>query len=138
MEFYRINDSPTILANVAWGSDKTYNGNWDSGKVPLKKFLDEKSGWAEQFHIWTMHWDEKEIRLGLDGTLINTIELEKTINPDGVNPFTTSKKFYILLNLAIGSNGGDPSNTKFPIRYEVDYVRVYQKNKQEPKEEYKE
>ena len=32
-----------------------------------------------------------------------------------------------LVNLAIGANGGDPSGTTFPITYEVDYVRVYQK-----------
>jgi hypothetical protein len=32
------------------------------------------------------------------------------------------------LNLAIsGQNGGDPSKTAFPARFEVDYVRVYQK-----------
>jgi hypothetical protein len=34
----------------------------------------------------------------------------------------------MLLNVAIGgTNGGDPSNTVFPNRFEVDYVRVYQK-----------
>ena len=34
----------------------------------------------------------------------------------------------IILNLAIGgTNGGDPSKTKFPARFEVDYVRIYQK-----------
>jgi hypothetical protein len=34
----------------------------------------------------------------------------------------------MLLNLAIGGqNGGDPSPTFFPNRFEVDYVRVYQK-----------
>jgi len=34
----------------------------------------------------------------------------------------------MLLNLAIGGmNGGDPSGTEFPARFEVDYVRVYQK-----------
>ena len=32
------------------------------------------------------------------------------------------------LSLAIGgTNGGDPSETEFPSRYEIDYVRVYQK-----------
>ncbi len=40
------------------------------------------------------------------------------------NPFR--QPHYILLNLALGSNGGDPENTAFPLRYEVDYVRVYQ------------
>lgn len=34
---------------------------------------------------------------------------------------------YMLLNLALGANGGDPSATQFPINYEVDYFRVYQK-----------
>ena len=43
-----------------------------------------------------------------------------------LNPF--KQPHYILLNLAIGGdNGGDPSLTKFPKRFEVDYVRVYQK-----------
>jgi hypothetical protein len=32
------------------------------------------------------------------------------------------------LNFAVGGmNGGDPSGTTFPQRYEVDYVRIYQK-----------
>jgi hypothetical protein len=44
----------------------------------------------------------------------------------GINPF--QQQHYILLNLAIGGdNGGDPSSTDFPNRFEVDYVRVYQK-----------
>jgi len=30
------------------------------------------------------------------------------------------------VNQAIGANGGDPTNTTFPIDYKVDYVRVYQ------------
>ena len=35
---------------------------------------------------------------------------------------------YILLNQAIGgTNGGDPSKTEFPVRLEVDWVRVYER-----------
>ncbi|HEY4015268.1 MAG TPA: hypothetical protein VGM06_18115 [Polyangiaceae bacterium] len=30
------------------------------------------------------------------------------------------------IDLAIGANGGDPTNTTFPMVYAVDYVRVYQ------------
>ena len=34
----------------------------------------------------------------------------------------------MLVNLAIGGiNGGDPSATPFPTRYEIDYVRVFQR-----------
>ena len=41
------------------------------------------------------------------------------------NPFHQPQ--YLLLNLAVGgTQGGDPSKTAFPARFEVDYVRVYQ------------
>ncbi len=57
-----------------------------------------------------------------------TTLLSQTINADGSNPF--KKPQYLLLNLALGGNGGDPKESNFPIKYEVDYVRVYQdKNK---------
>ena len=76
-----------------------------------------------------MKWDEKQLQLFLNGHLMNETELSQTINSDGSNPFSTNKRFYILLNLALGSNGGDPSNSEFPISYEIDYVRVYKINK---------
>jgi hypothetical protein len=56
--------------------------------------------------------------------LLNTTLLSQTLNADGSNPFL--HPHYILLNLALGSNGGDPSSTVFPIKYEIDYVRIYQ------------
>lgn len=74
--------------------------------------------------IWKMEWDSTSIRLYLDDLLINTTLLTKTVNPNGRNPFKEPQ--YLLLNLAIGATGGDPSGTIFPIKYEVDYVRVYQ------------
>lgn len=67
------------------------------------------------------------LRHHVDDELLNTIELSKTINrtPDKANPF--HEPHYILLNLAIGgTNGGDPSPTEFPSRFEIDYVRIYQ------------
>jgi beta-glucanase (GH16 family) len=56
------------------------------------------------------------------------VELAKLQNKDGtgINPFR--QPHYMLLNLAMGgTNGGDLSSTQFPNRFEVDYVRVYQK-----------
>ncbi len=38
------------------------------------------------------------------------------------------KKVIWMMNLAIeGTAGGDPSEKTFPSRYQIDYVRVYQK-----------
>ena len=94
-------------------------------KIPFSKFLKKDPKWAEKFHVWKMEWTTDFIKIYLDDELLNTISLSETKNPDGFNPF--HQPHYILLNLAIGGNGGDPSATTFPRKYEVDYVRVYQK-----------
>lgn len=123
MEFYRVLDQPVILANAAWkGVDRT---NWDSERIPLSRFLDKDSSWTEQFHVWKMDWTKQYIRLYLDEELLNEIPLDSTLNSDGFNPFR--QPHYVLLNLAIGSNGGDPSRSQWPGRYEIDYVRVYKR-----------
>lgn len=124
MEYYLVNNKPHILANAAWKGSEEYV-KWDSEKIPFKYFLDKDSDWPEKFHIWKKEWTEEYIRLYLDEELINEIDLSKTTNPDGFNPF--HQPHYILLNLALGSNGGDPADTPFPQKYMVDYVRVYQK-----------
>ena len=68
------------------------------------------------------------IRIYVDDELINEIDLSKTINGKhgkGENPF--HKPMYLLLNLAMGSSGGKMAPDALPTRYEIDYVRVYQK-----------
>ena len=75
-----------------------------------------------------MDWDEEAIRLYVDDELVNETLLKNTVNGslgDFKNPF--KQPHYLLLNLAIGSNGGTPDDNFFPLTYEVDYVRVYQK-----------
>jgi hypothetical protein len=71
-----------------------------------------------------MDWTKDSLSLFLDDQLLNSTPINTTVNPDGFNPFL--QPHYILLNLAIGAAGGDPSKSAFPIKYEVDYVRVYQ------------
>ncbi len=124
MEFYRINSKPVILANFAWGTGIPNKAEWDDLKKPLSDFIAEDPHWPAKFHVWRMDWNEDSISLYLDDKVLNTISLKKTVNPDGFNPFL--QQHYLLLNLAIGANGGDPGNALFPLKYEVDYVRVYQ------------
>lgn len=129
MEFYQIDNQPHILANAAWGTDKRYNAKWNTQTYPFRDFLRKDPNWADKFHIWRMDWDEEAIRIYLDDVLLNETLLENTTNGSlgkYKNPF--KQPHYILLNLAIGGvNGGDPTNTIFPLTYEIDYVRVYQK-----------
>jgi beta-glucanase (GH16 family) len=133
MEYYIKNDQPSILANACWGSDQRWNAVWDSSVIPFTHFTDKDPQWADKFHVWRMDWDEHYIRIYLDDELLNEVDLTKTQNGgyDGnhENPFANHVpgfKHYLLLNLALGSNGGEPDITRFPLRYYVDYVRVYQ------------
>ncbi|MCD2422565.1 glycoside hydrolase family 16 protein [Niabella pedocola] len=119
MEYYR----GTLLANIACGTTERYKAKWFTVKKPVSEF---GKNWEAAFHIWRMDWDEQAIKLYVDDRLLNEVPLDQLANPDGFNPFR--QPHYILLNLAIGGdNGGDPAATRFPSRYLVDYVRVYQK-----------
>lgn len=128
MEYYHIKGKPHILANAAWGNDKRYSAVWNTKTIPYEHFLEKDLGWGEKFHIWLMDWTEDYIRIYLDGELLNDIDLSKTINGKvggGSNPFR--QPHYILLDLAIGGiNGGRIQDDAFPMRYDIDYVRVYQ------------
>lgn len=120
MEYYR----GMLKANVACGTSHRYRPKWDSVSKPLPPF--GGPGWSDKFHIWRMDWDEQSIRLYVDDELLNETRLSDALNADGSSPF--EKPQYILLNLAVGGdNGGNPDQTRFPARMEVDYVRVYQK-----------
>jgi beta-glucanase (GH16 family) len=96
---------------------------WDSVAQQLSSL---GSSWSSEFHVWAMEWSAQKISLYLDDKLVNDFNVSDANVSGQTNPYDT-KTFYILVNLAIGANGGDPSNTSFPITYEVDYVRVYQK-----------
>jgi len=122
MEYYRNR----LLANIAC-IDSTKKALWYSNTFPM----DSLGGttWASRFHIWRMDWDEHAIALYLDDVLLNEVTLSQLVNRDGtgINPF--EQQHYMLLNLAMGGdNGGEiTAETKFPNRFEIDYVRVYQK-----------
>lgn len=122
MEYYRGH----LLANIACADRQAWKAKWYG-----KKFATDSMGgkaWADQFHVWRMDWTDQEIALFLDDRLLNRVPVDSLYNRDGsgFNPFR--QPHFMLLNLAIGGdNGGDPAGTSFPNRFEVDYVRVYQR-----------
>ena len=134
MEYYQIGGKPHILANACWGSATAkYDAHWNSAKILYNDIAKGDQDWGNKFHVWRMDWDENDIKIYLDGRLLNDIPLSSTVNPQtsffdekGYNPFKRPQ--YLLLNLALGGiNGGSLDSTPFPCRYEIDYVRVYQK-----------
>jgi len=122
MEYYQ----GQILANACWGQKRRWQVQWDISKQLVASF--NQPDWDQKFHLWRMEWSAQKIVLSMDGKILNTIDLNQTINSSDrgpTNPF--HQPHYLLLNLAVGGdNGGDPDQTPFPSRYEIDYVRVYQ------------
>jgi beta-glucanase (GH16 family) len=133
LEYYIKNGVPSILANACWSSDLEWTAVWDESVTPFTYFTEKDAEWANKYHVWRMDWDKDYIRIYLDSKLLNEIDLSQTQNRgfggNYENPFNTQQEGfgdYILLNLAIGNNGGIPDDSAFPLKYKVDYVRVYQ------------
>lgn len=81
---------------------------------------------ASKFHDYSLEWDEYEWRSYVDGELIYTYKNDFK----GYESWPFDKEFYLILNLAIGGNLGNKKgidNSQFPKTFEIDYVRVYQR-----------
>ncbi len=138
LESYPSNGQPAIHANYCWGSDWRWSGNWQSVVKPLSYFTDQDKDWVKKYHVWTLDWNESTLKISVDGELINEISTSKTFNGSGggapsggyQNPFSNDVSNFgdlIWLNLALGGdNGGKIDDSAFPMRYYIDYVRVYQ------------
>lgn len=81
---------------------------------------------SQDFHIYALEWNADKIDVFFDNKLYLSFPNKKA-NHTGQDPFR--KKNYLLLNLALGHEGGWPGPTDdaiLPARYYIDYVRVYQ------------
>jgi beta-glucanase (GH16 family) len=121
MEYYR----QQLLFNVAWWKrgDGRWTARWDSVKLPLDTL---PADWTDQFHTWGMEWNAEGVRLYMDDTLYNEWDSSQDSGDGSLEGF--QQPHFIILNQAIGgTSGGDASGVVYPTRYEVDYVRLYEK-----------
>ena len=121
MEYYR----GMLLANVAWGGADARPG--DLGRHAHADRVASATAGRSSSTCGAWTGTSARIELFVDDRLLNDVDLSRTINQDGsgMNPF--HQPHLIILNLAVGGTGGDPAQTTFPARYEIDYVRVYQR-----------
>ncbi len=92
------------------------------GTAPCNCLLPE----AEDFAVYILEWEEDGFRYFVNGHQV--AEFLRPDLPFGVWPF--DKPHFLILNLAIGGGWGGQQGIDesiFPARFEVDYVRVYQK-----------
>jgi len=80
---------------------------------------------SEEFHIYSLEWEEDEYRVFVDDINYFTFKNEGT----GFMEWPFDQKFYLILNIAYGGNWGGQKgldSEKLPQKMEVDYVRVYE------------
>ena len=108
--------------NVSHGTAHWGNSGDPSTFVGSSITLDEK--FSEQFHVFTLVWEQNEINWYMDETLFHTITLANL--QGGVYRFNAP--FYMIFNVAVGGNwpGSPDQSTVFPQQMEIDYVRVFQ------------
>lgn len=80
---------------------------------------------GDQFHIYSIEWNEEKIDLFYDNKKYHTFHNDLAEGKGDANAFR--KPFYLLINLAIGGEWPGPvDGAILPKKFEVDYVRVYQ------------
>jgi len=105
--------------NVVHG---TAHWNQD-GHVSYGQSMTNVSGkLSEEYHVYSIIWDEQSIRWYFDDVNFNTID----ITPAALSAFHDD--FFFIMNIAVGGIwAGSPDNTTlFPQWLIVDYIRVFQ------------
>ncbi|WP_298340802.1 glycoside hydrolase family 16 protein [uncultured Algibacter sp.] len=121
---------PTLISASVHGPG--YCGNQvicESGAI-TKEYELTNDRFDTDFHIFGVEWGPNYINYYVDDVLYNQItpeDLEEE-DIDESNWVFNDRKFYIILNVAVGGNfaGNADPNIPYPQIMEVDYVRAYQ------------
>ena len=83
------------------------------------------SDFNKEFHVYSVNWNKDSVNISVDNNNYFTFRNENT----GYEAWPFANKCYLLLNVAVGGNWGGQKGVDdsiFPIRMEIDWVRVYQ------------
>ena len=107
-----------VYQTIQYDYEPRYQKQTRAYDLPAGAFSDE-------FHTFAVEWERGSISWFVDGVLTYRRTSETTPWLD--EAFVGG--FYLRLNLAVGGDwpGAPEADTKFPARFEVDYVRVYRR-----------
>ncbi|MBK9254115.1 MAG: glycoside hydrolase family 16 protein [Saprospiraceae bacterium] len=99
---------------------------YSAGNAISKKYVLSNSRFDTDYHLYAVEWDADKIDFFVDGYLYNRIE-----RGDVPGEWVYDNPFFLILNIAVGGNyvGFPTTQTPFPQRMIIDYVRVYQEVK---------
>lgn len=113
-----------------------YDQNWVHGSIHCKKYNHvigtQKTAKkyiadaSKNFHVYGLEWTKDSIVISIDKKSIFIFANEHK----GYEYWPFDNKMYLIFNIAVGGNWGGQKgidSKAFPMKMEVDYVRVYQK-----------
>lgn len=105
---------PAITSSAVHGPGYSGNTPFHHSYGPL----------TSDYHVYAVEWDGSSIRYYVDSTLHYTVT-RTDVNRYGNWVF--DQQYFVILNLAVGGNfdGNPQSDTIFPAKILVDYVRIY-------------
>lgn len=128
METGWMTDTPESEANA-----KNLNGtlHWfgDEGCHMSKNYnfpLNRESLLSDDYHVYSLEWDEEQIRLYVDGMMYYSL----IINSDSMKWGFGDQPHYLILNTSISGPGNDqlPEGLPQTSEYYIDYVRFYKRS----------
>ena len=111
-------DPDTIVGSIHSTAYNHIKGTQKTKRIFIKNPYSE-------FHVYGCEWNTEKMTFFLDGKPYLTVQNEH--KTDKEYPF--NNPMYLLLNVAVGGNWGGTKGIDesiFPVRMEVDYIRVYQ------------
>ena len=111
-------------SNIHW-SDETKEDKYNnSAKVlgDVIKHYNDGEALGLDWHTYGVDWDEKQMRFYFDDKTIGCFDITNEVMSE------IHQNNFILLDLALTPSSIDRvDDSMFPLTYQIDYVRVYQK-----------
>ncbi|MFK7935532.1 MAG: family 16 glycosylhydrolase [Saprospiraceae bacterium] len=100
------------------------NNNGDRSSNGSSKVLPNEKKFIEEFHVFSLNWQEDKIEFLVDDQIYHEVTPETT----GQYAYPFNESFFFIFNVAVGGiwPGSPDDTTVLPQRMIVDYVRVFQ------------
>lgn len=93
-------------------------------------YFERLDGVSDTFHKYSFEWTEEYIEFFYDDRPVKRFTKGENDSLTTVEGWPFDKPFHLILNIAVGGNwGGEIDESTLPWTMEVEYVRVYQKNR---------
>jgi len=113
-----LGDRPTV-ANHAYHSFTDPDGDGFHTDLVSSEARASITDFSENFHVYGVIWEPGRIVWTIDGVETHRVEGDQV----------SDEQMYVIANLAVGGTFPGPADesTPFPSRYELDWIRVYQR-----------